>query len=187
VKSRRIAVEVATRRGGVSSQKGNSVSIRESPRPLVVGQAPSRTAGRERAFDGASGRRLAKIAGIDFSEFFEVFETVNLLRRWPGKHGGRYPYREKGDRFPLGAAKRAARRIARDLERRPRPAVVICGSKVAEAFGLAARFFDWQQVGGTPALVIPHPSGCNLLWNVKENRDAGRIELGGIVRFCERA
>lgn len=134
----------------------------------MVGQAPSRTAGKLRAFDGASGRRLAKLAQVPWEEFFDRFDTVNLLARWPGKHGGAYRYRAKGDRFPVASARRRAGRIAKTFG--DYRAVVLCGSKVAEAFGLPPRAFEWAIVNGTGVFVIPHPSGCNVVYNDEHQR-----------------
>lgn len=149
---------------------------RRSPRllPLLVGQAPSRSAGHARAFDGESGRRLARL--LDLPSIFDAFETVNLLRRWPGKHGGRYAYREKGDRFPLQAARRSARRLRATLT--PGRVVVLCGGRVARAFGIDVPALHWARIDGCWVLVLPHPSGCNLWWNDPANRERAEIALG---------
>jgi uracil-DNA glycosylase len=148
---------------------------RRSPRllPLLVGQAPSRSAGHARAFDGESGRRLARL--LDVPSLFDAFETVNLLRRWPGKHGGRYAYRQKGDRFPRRAARRSADRLRATFP--PGRVVVLCGSRVARAFGIYAGFLQWVRLDWCWALVLPHPSGCNLWWNDPANRESAEVAL----------
>jgi len=158
---------------------------------LLVGQAPSRSAGKERAFDGPSGRRLAKLAGIEFEELFERLDTVNLLARWPGKHGGKYAWREKGDRFPIARAKRAAKRISRMFGRYR--VVVLCGRRVARAFAFPkyVRGIELRaplRTNDAWVLTIPHPSGCNLLYNDRGVRTTVREFLNAafaIASGCE--
>jgi uracil-DNA glycosylase len=136
---------------------------------LLVGQAPSRSAGKLRAFDGESGRRLAKHLGIAWERFYDYFETVNLIRRWPGKWGGALPYRAKGDRFPPRTAKRRAKKIEKDFVEFS--AVVFCGRKVAAASGHRREFLKpFLTATGQVAVVLPHPSGCNIWWNSASNR-----------------
>lgn len=143
---------------------------------LLVAQAPSRTAGRDRALSGRSGQRLAAFADLSFpDEFFESFDTVNVLARWPGKHGGKYRYREKGDRFPIAAARRKARQITKTFDRYS--AVVLCGSRVARAFDMKVGFFEWGELHGTPCVCIPHPSGVNQKYNDPATRLAARHVL----------
>lgn len=154
---------------------------------LLVGQAPSRSAGKERAFDGPSGRRLAKLAGIAFEELFERFDTVNLLARWPGKHGGRYQYREKGDRFPIARAKRAAKKIKSGWW--TYSTVILCGSRVAKAFGIDGPAMSWHDAvkmvetkheimfHHVRVLLLPHPSGCNIFYNSALKRAMACIEI----------
>jgi uracil-DNA glycosylase len=136
---------------------------------LIVGQAPSCSSGHERAFDGASGKRLAACLGMTLLEFLSEFDTANMLRKWPGKHGGKYAYREKGDRFPVAKARRRVWALTQRAE-----VIVLCGSNVAEAWDIPdwLPVFTWAHY--SPAVAwhryvliakIPHPSGCNLLWN----------------------
>lgn len=145
---------------------------------LFVGQAPSRSAGRKRAFDGpGSGRRLASLLGLTLPEFLEEADTANLLPRWPGKHGGKYAFREKGDRFPVGQARRRARRMMASGELSRWPLVVLCGRRVARAFGVAAPLLSFERLEGAWFMAFPHPSGCNLWWNDPRNAERAGFEL----------
>src|ERR1700681_1208188 len=67
---------------------------------------PRRTNGKRKPFEGRSGDRLAKLAGLrDHEELRSKHDVRNLLRRYPGKSG-----RIKGDAFPMRRAKNAAKR-----------------------------------------------------------------------------
>ena len=144
---------------------------------LVVGQAPSKTAGKVRAFDGASGERLARLLGLSLDAFLRNVDTRNLLGRWPGKHGGKYAHRDKGDRFPISAARRRARALQKEIHALRWPVVVLCGRRVADAFGVSAPFLGWERRGAIEVLVVPHPSGCNLWWNDRDNAAEARRAL----------
>ena len=144
---------------------------------LFVGQAPSRTAGRVRAFDGRSGQRLASLLDLTLAEFLAIVDTVNLLARWPGKHGGKYAYREKGDRFPIATARRKANRLKKELHALRHPVVVLCGRRVARAFGVEGEFLSRHRRGGIQVLLFPHPSGCSQWWNDPKNVRAARRAL----------
>lgn len=74
--------------------------------------------------------------------------------------------------------KKLARELAHDIDQQyPEPdcALVLCGARVAEAFDLEpatverpAELYDADgqaALGAWRFLVIPHPSGRNLLWN----------------------
>jgi uracil-DNA glycosylase len=152
-----------------------------SPKPLFIGEAPSRTSDPKVAFSGRSGQRLANIAGLSHDEFLRRVDTVNLLGYWPGKRG-------KGDDLdPFQAAVAATnvlfeRCVGRKL-------VFLVGRRVADAFG----FRDYDLLSGYIApsknifgvrpsmngptwVVLPHPSGVNRWWNDPANvRKAKRL------------
>lgn len=119
---------------------------------LFVGQAPGR--GWKRGDKPLHGSRLRALVGRDFA-------SVNLLPRWPGKHG-------KGDAFDLKRARRAAARI----ERAHRGGLlVLAGHNVARAFRIRSSYFEIVPTRrGWLAVVIPHPSGINRWWNEPVNR-----------------
>jgi uracil-DNA glycosylase len=138
---------------------------------LLVGQGPSRSHGKKRAFDGPSGDRLARCLNTNRADLLSLIDTVNVLDRWPGKHGGLYAYRDKGDRFPIALARKRAAALESSPVFRNRPVVIFVGSRTAHAFGYGYEltFFQWferaDDHGFGLGLIIPHPSGCNLLWN----------------------
>jgi uracil-DNA glycosylase len=125
-------------------------------RPLLVGEAPGlRTSGPAFGGGGASGRRLARLAGL--ARLAEVFDCVNLLDAWPGPAG-------KASAFPLGRAREAATALLE--ERGPGQVVVCVGSRVWAAFGLRpAESLTAVAREGTCFVLIPHPSGVNRWWN----------------------
>jgi hypothetical protein len=150
---------------------------------LLVGQAPSRSSGRATAFDGSSGKRLAKILGIPWGSFYDYFDTANLFKRWPGKHGGKYAYRDKGDRFPLGSARRSAKRLEKTFP--SYPVVTFAGSRTARAFGYQVPFFTWfDRRDGGVGMVIPHPSGTNLLYHEPRTRLRTKSQVWGAIALA---
>ncbi len=90
-------------------------------------------------------------------------------------------------------ASTAAARIARDYP--DGATLVLCGRRVAEAFGLAAeppltRRVIWD-LGGHPGLdvlLLPHPSGLSRWWNDPENFEAARRACAELreVALCRR-
>lgn len=131
----------------------------------LYGQAPSRRAGSERAFDGASGRKLAELTGLSHDEFLERFETRNLLNGYPGRSD------TGGDLFTLALASEAATKATHDWA--DGDVVVLAGRHVARAFGVYdLPYFQVAHVwGGVSLVVIPHPSSINRLWNDPETSE----------------
>lgn len=146
-------------------------------RPILIGQAPSQlTDSRGRIpFSGNSGRFLANLLQIPQAELLDRFDARNLLDVWPGKAD------DKGDAFPISAAKESAARILPTVNRRT---VVLAGRGVATAFGLSdMEFLERRKVGLIDFVLLPHPSGINLWWNRLVNkRRAARLlrELLGL-------
>jgi hypothetical protein len=133
-------------------------------RPVFVGQAPGRSAGRPLA-----GSRLPKLLRITPEEFLSRVETVNVLEEWPGKSG-------RGDAFPLKVARERA--AVMDL---PGDPVVLVGKNVARAFGVNRDYFEWTEVRGKRAVVIPHPSGVSRWFNSENNQLRFRCFIYGQV------
>lgn len=135
-------------------------------RPLIIGQAPSRDSDPASPFSGKSGAMLAEIIGISHGEFLDRFDRRNLFPTYPGRGSG------KGDRWPQTLARKRAIEMIPSLD--GRAAVILAGSNVAHAFGVAVRPLDWHFVNldraSFSALVIPHPSGIVLWWNDPANR-----------------
>jgi uracil-DNA glycosylase len=146
-------------------------------KPLVVGQAPSRShpAGAP-AFSGkgSSARRLEISAGVPPGTLLEHFDTVNLIDFYPGKVG-------KGDRFEREVAERSAALLVV----RRWPVVLLAGKNVARAFGVRADYFRWAAlVNGGRVAVIPHPSGVNRWWNCPRNRAKAARFLRAVLARC---
>jgi hypothetical protein len=102
---------------------------------------------------------MADMFGVQSDEFIDVFDTANLINRFPGKQG-------KGDAFPAKEAAICAARF--DLS--GRPLVVLMGKNVARAFGEHRRgYLELFDLRSIPAVVAPHPSGINRWWNDAAN------------------
>ena len=151
-------------------------------KPILVGQAPSRSHGHAKAFDGPSGDRLAHCIGGDREALFRLFDTVNLLQTWPGKYGGAYAYREKGDRFSIRRARAAARKLRRSLENR---VIVACGARVGHVLGCDG-FWAWVLDDHSARIAIPHPSACNVLanWSSRETQKVVGAILGQALELA---
>ena len=127
---------------------------------ILVAQAPGRRS--KEPLDGAAGRRLAALAGLDHAEFLKRFERVNLLDDQSGQPDVR-----------------AMRDRADDLRKRwnGRKAVLL-GRHVALAFRLVNEDYEWfkpvQVEPGLELAVMPHPSGISTWWNAAENVKSAR-------------
>lgn len=153
-----------------------------SRRPvLIVGLAPRRP-GEPRPLDGASGDRLARIAGLPSRQaLFELADVVNFCPR-------------PADRLPSGPA--AQRRVSSLVRRAAGRTVILLGREVSRAFGLE-RHFSWQLVlahtrrpaRGWIAVVasVPHPSGRCRWYNDPANRAAAREFLSTSIHVARAA
>lgn len=155
--------------------------------PVLVGEAPSRDTEGRPPFSGRSGRRLAELLGEDLDE---AFLLENLLQRWPGPASS-----GKGSAFPLGPARKSARRLVREYRGRR---FVLVGWRVAAAFGVPVHvarplrwYGDWAHsldgsgAGAGSFAVLPHPSGVNLWWNDPANVERARRFLREAARCAE--
>lgn len=119
-----------------------------SPLPVFVGEHPPPGAPWAGPWEGQSGTRLAHLAGLEGrGALFELAEGAHLVDR-PGER--------------LRALREAAAALARRVSEHP---LVLCGGRVAEAFGVDSKLYRlrWTQVevGGRTLRVasIPFPSG----------------------------
>ncbi len=117
------------------------------PLPVFVGEHPPPGAPWAGPWEGASGTRLARLAGLESrSALFELAEGAHLVERAAE---------------PRWALRAAAAALAQKAGSHP---LVLCGGRVALAFGLdPRRRFRWRlvEVGGREvrAATIPFPSG----------------------------
>ena len=125
---------------------------------LTIAQAPNSNGSNVRPLSGRSGRRLARILGLDLDDMLAQLHPVNLLSRFYGKSG-------KGDAFPPAEARRAAEQF--DLGNAD--AVVLLGHGVAAAFGYRGEYLRWFELRGRRAIVVPHPSGVSRWYNDPAN------------------
>ncbi len=139
-------------------------------RPLIIGQAPSATSDPDQALSGASGERLAELAGLSHAGFLRLFECINLIEAYPGR-------KPKGDVFPVEAARESALSLifsGRMIDRR----VVMLGASVADAFGLYGEvpWLRWHRRATMSLALCPHPSRIVQWWNAPGNvADARRF------------
>jgi len=151
-------------------------------RIYFVGQAPSRETDGQPPFVGKAGKFLAEeLMGITQEQMLRDHDFVNVLDRWPGKG-------INGDLFPLAKARIAARGLTENLRDR---VVILLGNNVARAFGCDKfEYFRWYEVRhpdnnnvviAKRCAIIPHPSGVNRLWNLKNNRIVARKFLMSAV------
>lgn len=146
---------------------------------ILVGEAPSERGGKlpnYRAFDSRtrSGSKLARLA--DVPEIADVFGTVNLVDRWPGRTS-------HGTVFPAGLARRNASRLWATL---PGDVdLLLVGLRVADAFDVSVPYLRWETLVGDPdrrVAVFPHPSGVNRWWNEPKNEIRARRFLRRLAK-----
>lgn len=136
---------------------------RDGKRLLIVGEAPNRTgAGRQVAFAGsASARRLEGLLGLQPGELPAVARSVNLF-----------------EALPSSWSRPAARAQAARQDLAGVDVLVLCGRRVADAFGLqGVELLAEVAFRGRRALVMPHPSQASRWWNDPENRRRARLAL----------
>lgn len=116
--------------------------------PVFVGEHPPPGAPWAGPWEGQSGSRLARLAGLEGrGALFELAEGAHLVDR-------------AGE--PLQALRAAAEAMVRRVSEHP---LVLCGGRVAQAFGLDPRRhrFRWTKVVIARRLVraaaMPFPSG----------------------------
>lgn len=151
-------------------------------RPLLLGEAPSCSGDRYHAFplSGAVGKRLCEFAqippeeegskyGVYYWALREHFDCLNAIERF----GDAYPWRVEK------ARKRVREYLAEEGEEGP-VVVVALGVNAFDAIagtrGRGTPWGEWIQVGIMRVVMIPHPSGRNLLYNDQRMKNlAGRV------------
>lgn len=127
-------------------------------RVLVVGEdfghSPVEYHHEAYALSGASGRRLAQLAGLSFLVYALHAERLNVFE---------FP-EEWGDVDKTNA------RVAEIVWRMQGRRTILLGAKVAKAFSVEdVPFFTWTTAMGTTFARCPHPSGRNFWWNEPAN------------------
>lgn len=127
-----------------------------------VGQSPGKCNPMGVPFGGKSGKRLATFCKMDHESWIAATNRINVLEDWPGKA-------KKGDVFKVKAGSAADKILnATKVDE----TIVLCGRAVATACGVDGQFLKWMNWNGRRAVIIPHPSGINLWYNDRCNRDA---------------
>lgn len=130
----------------------------------ILGQAPGPTGDPARPLEGGRVQaRLVELLGCSDDEWREV-RKLNALDRYPGRSAG-----GKGDRFPLLEARICVDGIRPTLARN---LVFVLGRNAARALRVEAPLLvrACDVVGDFEFVIVPHPSGVNMWWNLEENR-----------------
>ncbi len=143
--------------------------------PLLIGQAPSRTGDPSQPLRGYCGMKLASLFGISTASYLKRFDRNNLINHYPGKNG-------KGDFFDLLEARDRAIDTTIMIAIIPRPYVLLIGRNVARAFRKNQRYFERFDLHGSPAYVVPHPSGISRWWNEPGNRAKAQRFFKRLIR-----
>lgn len=139
-------------------------------KPLLIGEAPR--AGYPKT--GTSSSRVALLLGVDPGSLLDFIAWRNLFTE-PQEGSG------KGDAFPMERARERASKFRMRTD-----TVVFLGRRVAAAFGVKSKYFEWTKVRGKRAAVFPHPSGINRWWNDADNVDEARRFIRGICHVGGR-
>jgi uracil-DNA glycosylase len=124
-------------------------------RLLIVGEdfgnSPARYHSDKYALTGASGERLAELAGVDRLLFYAHTDRTNVVEL----------AEDWRDKTLVSAG------VARITSRMDGRRVVLLGARVADAMGAShLPLFEWRPVlMGTWMARAPHPSGRNRLLN----------------------
>lgn len=143
---------------------------REQRKPLLVGEANPYQSNEADAMafalypepPHASGGRLCRyVMGLDVRTYLRAFDRVDLCHpKWNMK----------------AARAKAAQLMA---ERGMDDVIVLCGAKVANAFGVlyepfTIRWTPHRALTGPRLVVLPHPSGLNRAWHQPNARERAR-------------
>ena len=153
-----------------------------SQRAYILGQAPGIVEGREGwPWRGRAGQTLRRWLELDEDEFYATFYCASVTRCYPGRSPS-----GRGDRTPAPREQELCS-FWRDWELRllrPELVVTVGGLAARRLLGLTnltacvGRRFE---VGGTPAVPLPHPSGASGWLNDPANR-ARVAEAAALVR-----
>lgn len=142
-------------------------------KPLIIGQAPSRSSDPSEPLSGRSGCRLADLCGLDVATFLATFERANLLDHYPGA-------KLKGDEFVTTAE---ARTLAAGVRPRLRGrTVVVLGLVNAAGFGLTQPAFQFAPHWEGLFAFSPHPSSVSRWWNDPANEARARAFWSALAR-----
>jgi hypothetical protein len=132
-----------------------------------VGEQPGGPPGNSSAFDGGSStEKLIHLMNCSLEYFKAHYERVNLCP-------------VSGPAYDKGFAQMMAQSL---MARAAPTAYLLCGRKVAEAFGVSGPWFRTKKVADHVLVPIPHPSGRCRWWNDPENVVVAQLELSKFRR-----
>lgn len=136
-------------------------------KPLLIGQAPGPNTDPNFPLfplpKTSAGGRLAEYMGLSKTKYLSIFNRINLLYRFNGQWSN-------GDKFSIRDARVAASSLQQLFAGRQ---VILIGRQVANAFNVKEDFFVWSmnEVFCYEVVVVPHTSGRNHWYNIKDNRN----------------
>jgi uracil-DNA glycosylase len=138
----------------------------------LFGQAPGVLEGAERRpWRGRAGQTLRRWLELDEDGFYATFYCASVTRCYPGRAAA-----GRGDRTPSPREQELCA-FWQDWELallRPRLIVTVGGLALRRLLGLSeltAAVGERLELGGTPLVPLPHPSGASGWLNVPANRE----------------
>src|SRR5581483_11606281 len=151
----------------------------------LFGQAPGIVEGDERRpWRGRAGKTLRRWLDLDEDAFYATFYCAAVTRCYPGKAPS-----GRGDRTPTPKERALCAEWREHELRLLRPELVVTVGGLAARALLGRKSLDCVgercQLGGVPAIPLPHPSGASSWLNSPANRallaralELVRAELG---------
>jgi uracil-DNA glycosylase len=140
-------------------------------RAYMYGQAPGIVEGEERLpWRGRAGQTLRRWLELDEEAFYSTFFCASVTRCYPGRAAS-----GRGDRTPTPREQDLCQ-FWRDWELellRPRLIVTVGGLALKRLLGRASLsecICCLYELGGTPVVPLPHPSGASSWPNVPANK-----------------
>jgi len=139
-------------------------------RAYLYGQAPGIVeAGERRPWRGRAGKTLRDLLGLDEDAFSETFSCAAVTRCYPGKAPS-----GRGDRTPTPKERALCGEWREHELRLLRPELVVTVGGLAAHALLGRKSLDCVgercELGGVPAIPLPHPSGASGWLNSPANR-----------------
>jgi uracil-DNA glycosylase len=148
-------------------------------RAYLFGQAPGVVEGEERLpWRGRAGRPLRRWLELGVDAFYAAVDCASVTRCYPGRapsgRGDRTPTRQEQELCSFWRD--------RELELlRPRLIVTVGGLALRRLLGLPSLtpcVGERYELGGTPVIPLPHPSGASGWLNVPANRERLAVATG---------
>ena len=158
-------------------------------RAYLYGQAPGIVEAEEgRPWRGRAGKTLRDWLGLDEDAFYETFYCAAVTRCYPGKAPS-----GRGDRTPTPTERALCAEWREHELRLLRPELVVTVGGLAAHALLGRKSLgcvgERCELGGVPAIPLPHPSGASAWLNAPANREllAKAIELVRAELGCLQA